>query len=114
MLSSTAPMRSRAVFASSIFPPVRTDIEALTTPREGGVVGSFKIGTHQYQHRPHESLRLSKRQLEDKRSLSTSSCTSDALSTSCRDHGPSTPQSARVRAPIVKSRGLCTNALDER
>jgi hypothetical protein len=28
------------------------DIELLTTPREGGVVGSFKIDTHQRQDRP--------------------------------------------------------------
>ena len=42
-----------------------SDIEVLTAPREGGVVGSVEIETHAGQHRPQEALRLAKRQLED-------------------------------------------------
>ncbi len=44
---------------------MQPDIEALTTPREGGVVGSFEIDVHQGQHRPQEAFCLAKRQLED-------------------------------------------------
>ena len=45
---------------------MQIDIEALTTPRERGVVGSLESDTHQRQDRPQEALGLSKRQLEDK------------------------------------------------
>ncbi len=31
---------------------IQADIEALTTPREGGVVGSFKINIHRRKNRP--------------------------------------------------------------
>ena len=39
--------------------------EVLTGPRKRGVVGGIEIDSHQRQHRPQESLRLAKRQLED-------------------------------------------------
>ena len=45
---------------------MQINVEVLTTPREGGVIGSFEIDTHQGEDRPQEALRLTKRQLEDK------------------------------------------------
>ena len=42
------------------------DLQALTPPRERGVVGGLEINTHQRQHRPQEPLRLAQRQLENK------------------------------------------------
>ena len=45
--------------------PVEFDIEVLTTPRDGRVVGSVEIDIHQGQRRPQEALRLAKRQPED-------------------------------------------------
>ncbi len=44
---------------------MKIDIEVLTTPREGGVVGSFAIDTHQRQYRPQETLHLAKWQPKD-------------------------------------------------
>jgi hypothetical protein len=45
---------------------MQRDIEALATTRERGVVGSFEINIDQRQTRPQETLRLTKRKLEDK------------------------------------------------
>jgi hypothetical protein len=42
---------------------MKINVEALTTPRERGVVGSFEINVHQRQDRPQKSLRLSQRKV---------------------------------------------------
>ena len=45
--------------------PMQIDIEALTTPRERGVIGGFEINVHQRQDRPQKALRLAQWQIED-------------------------------------------------
>jgi len=44
---------------------MQVDIEALTAPRERGVIGGFSVDAHQRQNRAQKSLRLAQWQIED-------------------------------------------------
>jgi hypothetical protein len=44
---------------------MQIDIEALTTPRERGVIGGFKVDAHQRQDRAQKAFRLAQWQIEE-------------------------------------------------
>ena len=44
---------------------MKINVEALTTPRERGVVGGFEVDAHQTQNRAQKALHLAQWQIED-------------------------------------------------